>query len=228
MIAKHFFTENEIHFPVLDLHGHVDIDTTLELGCERDNSSEIVQHIASLLLKLESIYNVSGKCVDDLVEQLQFICTSSTQYIPKLVNDIFTKNNCAVDEAIVSELVDKLCHSNPLSAAFGPEGQFSSKFRRRKYFKENFSVIEPVEYILDPEGNCSFQYVPILQTLQQLLKNEDIVNNVLTKHSNISKLASFHDGQYFKLNAFHANEEFRISLILYVDDFEICNPLGTS
>ncbi|KAF3844268.1 hypothetical protein F7725_013609 [Dissostichus mawsoni] len=85
VIAKHpVFTENEIHFPVLDSHGHVDIDTTLELGCERDNSTSII----------------SGKCVDDLVEQLQFICTSSTQYIPKLVNDIFTKNNCAVDEAI--------------------------------------------------------------------------------------------------------------------------------
>ena len=136
------------------------------------------------------------------------------------------KNNCAVDEAIVSELADKLY--NPFSAALGPDGPFSSKFKRVKYYKENFSVIEPVEYILDPEEKSSFQYVPVLLSLQQLLKNEDIVKRLLTKHSDYSQLASFRDGQYFKLNEFHANEEFSISLILYVDDFEICNPLGTS
>lgn len=190
---------------MLESHGHVDIDTTLELDCERDSVgqatiNEIERNIGSFLLKLESVYNVSGKCVDDLVEQLHFICTSSSQYIPKLVSEIFTKNNCVVDEAIVSEFVDKLCHSNPFNAAFEPDGPFSSKYKRGKYFKENFRVIEPVEYILDPEGNCSFQYVPVRDSLQQLLNNEDIVNNVLTKHSNVSHLASFHDGQYFKQN----------------------------
>ena len=225
VIAKHpVATENEIDFLVLESDGHV--DTTLELDCGRDTSGEIEKNIGSLLLKLESIYNVSGKCVDDLVEQLQFICTASTQHFPKLVSDIFAKNNCAVDEAIVSELVDKL--SNPFSAALGPDGPFSSKFKRVKYYKENFSVIEPVEYILDPEEKSSFQYVPVLLSLQQLLKNEDIVKRLLTKHSDYSQLASFRDGKYFKQNEFHANEEFSISLILYVDDFEICNPLGTS
>ena len=81
---------------------------------------------------------------------------------------------------------------------------------------------------MDTEENCSFQYVPVLQSLQQLLKNEDIANSLLTIPSDYSQLASFRDGKYFKLNEFHANEEFSISLILHVDDFEICNPLGTS
>lgn len=76
---------------LLELDAHVDIDNASELGYERDISSEIEKNIGSLLLKLEGIYNVSDKCIDDLVEQLQFICRSSTQYIPKLVSDIFTK-----------------------------------------------------------------------------------------------------------------------------------------
>ncbi|MEQ2255474.1 hypothetical protein ILYODFUR_014214 [Ilyodon furcidens] len=95
--------------------------TWIVMGCERDTSGEIVKAVGSVLLKLESIYNVSCKCVDDLVEQLQFICTSSTEYISKLVSDIFTKNSCAI-EAIVSELVDKLHHSNPFTAVLGPDG----------------------------------------------------------------------------------------------------------
>lgn len=37
----------------------------------------------------------------------------------------------------------------------------------------------------------------------------------------------FWDGVLFKRNAI-LSKECAISLILYVDDFEICNPLGTS
>ncbi len=38
----------------------------------------------------------------------------------------------------------------------------------------------------------------------------------------------FEDGQYFKNNDFLSGEELRISVCLYGDDFEVCNPLGTS
>lgn len=100
----------------------------------------------------------------------------------------------------------KNCHCNPLCAAFSPDGPFASKFKRQKYFKENFCVIEPVEYHLDPEKNCTFQYVPILQSLLQLLSKED-VNNILTKKLNTSQLSSFHDGKYFRQNKLSATED---------------------
>lgn len=38
----------------------------------------------------------------------------------------------------------------------------------------------------------------------------------------------FEDGQHFENNEFLSGEELRISLCLYIDDFEVCNPLGTS
>lgn len=84
--------------------------------------------IGSLLLKLESICNVSGKCIDDLVEQL--FNTSSSQYLPNLVRDILAQNNCTVDEGVINDLVEKLCCCNPLSKAFGPDGPFISKSKR--------------------------------------------------------------------------------------------------
>lgn len=219
--------QNEL--PVLESVGELDSTVGLDSEESEDDTGVLEKLIGSLFLKLESVYNVSGKCIDDLVEQLQFICTSSSQYIPNLVRDILTQNNCTVDETVISELVEKLCRCNPLSKAFGADGPFVSKFKRAKYFKENFRIVEPVEYILDPVVNCTFQYIPILQSLQQLLNDKDIASWILTRHSSTaSQLSSFHDGEYYKSNEFHANGELRISLILYVDDFEICNPLGTS
>lgn len=38
----------------------------------------IEQNLAHLLLKLESIYNVPHRCIDELVEELQFISSSAS------------------------------------------------------------------------------------------------------------------------------------------------------
>lgn len=98
-------------------------------------------------------------------------------------------------------------------------------YKRRQYFKTQFEFVQPVEDILDSQENLSFQYVPLLQTLEHILTNKDIAHEVLKKKK---KISSLQDGKNFKENPFFAVDEPRIALILYVDDFEVCNPLGTS
>ena len=98
--------QNGSHTSSLESIDDVEFDHTVDLDCE-EQTGAYEEIIGSLLLKLESIYNVTGKCLDDLVEQLQFICASSSQYIPNLVRNILAKNNCTVDESVISELVEK-------------------------------------------------------------------------------------------------------------------------
>uniref|UniRef100_A0AAR2L1H0 C2H2-type domain-containing protein n=1 Tax=Pygocentrus nattereri TaxID=42514 RepID=A0AAR2L1H0_PYGNA len=110
VIVKHptatSFQHIQSHSSSLESNDDVEFDT-VDLDCE-GNVSAFLEVIGSLLLKLESIYNVTGKCLDDLVEQLQFICTLSSQHIPNLVRSILTQNNCTVDENVICELVEKL------------------------------------------------------------------------------------------------------------------------
>lgn len=193
-----------------------------------DISNEIYQRIGSLLLKLESVHNVSGKCIDDLVEELHFIYTASAPVIHQLVDASLKKHNCDVEEDTVKELVEELCKSHPTSKVLGAEGPFGSVYKRRQYFKTQFEFVQPVEYNLDTQENLSYQYVPILQTLRHILNNKDVAHEVLKKTVSSTQYKSFQDGKYFKENPFFAVEEPRIALILYVDDFEVCNPLGTS
>lgn len=47
------------------------------------------------------------------------------------------------------------------------------------------------------------------------------------KTENDFKYQTFRDGSHYQ-NKFFSVEENRVSLILYIDDFEVCNPLGTS
>ena len=41
-------------------------------------------------------------------------------------------------------------------------------------------------------------------------------------------LRQFFDGTFIRQNDFYTGEEIKLSIILYVNDFEVCNPLGTS
>ena len=70
--------------------------------------------------------------------------------------------------------------------------------------------------------------------MQQLLNCETVINKTVNlkekyKQGDSDKpvFKSFWDGVLFNRNAI-LSTGCAISLILYVDDFEICNPLGTS
>lgn len=131
-----------------------------------DGSNVVVEYIASLLLKLECVHNVSIRCIDELVDDLHFIASfAPISLVKSVIVSHFKKNNQTTDDTFITSLVEELCKSNPLSAALISVGPLSSLFKRGQYYKEKFEVVEPVEYVLEPNEKRSFQYIPILQSL---------------------------------------------------------------
>lgn len=200
-----------------------------------DLTNVIELKLASVLLKLENAFLVPSAAVNELLEELQYLIGNvSVPVTQKTIIHFLKDHNCQIDESVVKELATVLCTSNPIQAAIGNHGPLSTTWKRKTYYRKNFSVVKPVEYVLDRKNGKSFQYVPILKSLQQLLNCEPILNkatNLKEKHQpgdgDRQVYTSFWDGLFFKRNAI-LSKECAISLILYVDDFEICNPLGTS
>lgn len=93
-----------------------------------------------------------------------------------------------------------------------------------------FHVVDPVEYILDQKEGRNFQYVPILQSLSQILSPTDIQEIAFNSShtAQAGRYQSFRDGTHFEENTLLATENTTLPLILYINDFEVCNPLGTS
>lgn len=226
-------------------------ETEADLDIQSDDDSEIVsveslpkvikQKVGCLLLKLENILHVPAAAVDELVDELHFLLKSaSVPLVQATILDVFRNHGLPVDEAVIRDLACAVCVSNPVGECFGKDGLLATAFRRKKFYKENFCVIEPVEYILDAKENRTFQYIPVLQSLQQLLSKEHIFDQVIENKiaqektsvasgtSDCHYFKSFQDGLFYSQGDFWSQEELRISLTLYLDDFEICNPLGTS
>jgi len=131
---------------------------------EELKEDEIKLKLGHLLLKLQSIYNVPSKCINELVAELQFISSSlSGPGIKNTVNECLRKHDCVLDDPVISYLVKQLSESNSVSTALRADGPLATSYRRQQFFKDKFHVVEPVEFILDKKEGRTLQYVPILQ-----------------------------------------------------------------
>ncbi len=87
--------------------------------------------------------------------------------------------------------------------------------KRKKYYKDSFKVVEPIEYALDERGKRTLQYIPVLKFLQQLFTDGHILKGLdtgliseETKKEGI--YSSFRDGLFFKGNSFLSGGELRV------------------
>lgn len=105
--------------------------------------------------------------------------------------------------------------------------------RRKTFFKENFSYVEPTQIFLGSDSTGKqryFQYVPIKETLKSLLRQPTIREQY--KQSKLRRspdmvLEDVSDSQNVKDNALLQHYPSFLSLILYQDAFEVVNPLGS-
>ncbi|XP_028298400.1 uncharacterized protein LOC114460675 [Gouania willdenowi] len=197
--------------------------------------SAIEKQLAAALLKLEYLVHVPGTAIDEFLSELSYLSSAIEPLSKDIVSDVFKRHNIQVEDSVAT-IASAVHTSNPISKAVEKGGPLSSTYQRKKYYRNSFNVVEPLTFILNGNKFRSFQYVPILKSLQQLLSTKGILEKLKENHRGTTDLKrdptyeykSFKDGNHFLQNKFLNNEELRISICLYVDDFETCNPLGTS
>ena len=157
----------------------------------RDLTKDVELKLASVLLKLEHSYLVSSAAVNLLLEELQYLIgTVSVPVTQKTITQFLGAHNCQVDGSLVQELATEICTSHPIQLAIGTQGPLSTAWKRNKYYITKFSVVEPVEYIIDQKNRRSFQYIPVLKTLQQVLNCETILSRAVNLKEKLQSVSS--------------------------------------
>lgn len=198
-------------------------------------TNSIEEKIACILLKLENIVHIPKAVVDEVLSELHNILSCESLPLTKATVSSVFQNHCVhVEDSVVDELASVICKSNPLGIAIAKDGPLATAYKRKQYYTSHFKVVQPVEYILDAQKKRTFQYIPLLQSLQHLLSQEGVLDHIETPRtqdqplSGLKEYRTIRDSKYFKQNTFLSSENYKIAINLYVDDFEICNPLGTS
>ena len=105
----------------------------------------------------------------------------------------------------------------------------NSKYLFDKQLRQYFSFIPPREKSVRLQaGEVKFQYIFIIELLQVLLRKEHILDYVLGRVSTSNELVMRHPthGSSFQGSFFDVNYP-AVQLILYIDDFEVVNPIGS-
>lgn len=213
--------------PVLD-----EDDTSLgeeELtGVVNDLDAQLEHNLASLFLKMQTILNISESALQEIIQQIRQVFQLSEPLIFSVVEDILRRHYPDIDNAVVKDIVSAMTGTNVFLKHTTAGGSLSTSNRRATYIIKEFPVVEPVEFVTDKQGQ-NIVYIPLIIMLQALLNKDGVLDKALTTSSSKeNEYSNYRDGSHFNENAILAEEEFRIALGLYIDDFEVANPLGTS
>lgn len=165
----------------------------------------------------------------------------------EVINDVQSRAQEAVLTNFSSETTSSDLHKNiehSFNQLSNPFSELNTEAKRHKYFEEKWEIVEPVECVLgvrlDVRRDSSsriysqipvtdkYMYVPILGTLKSIFKNKDVRESFLEdRQSTNGVYKDINDGSYFQQHAMFSQQKHAIQILLYYDDFETANPLGS-
>ncbi|XP_051947286.1 uncharacterized protein LOC127618717 [Xyrauchen texanus] len=195
----------------------------------KDSTKELCE---SIVAKLQGS-GISNSLVTSIVGDLEELTdTLHSQAKHNMLSALPTSDPY---KFVINESFEKL--ENPFT-------NLNTEWKRNKYFKEKWGVVEPVEITLGMRYDSrlnqksgtydqvpvkdTFIYVPILETLEFMCRNPDICD-LLRKDCRLETdtFTDFSDGSYFKTHPLFTTKRHALQIQIYYDDFETANPLGS-
>ncbi|XP_059195787.1 uncharacterized protein LOC131976671 [Centropristis striata] len=216
-------SQNSSELDALDCNPLESMDGSGEL------QTQLRTNLASLFLKMHSVLHVSELAIQEIVESLAQIFMLSKPLVRESVIRVLQDHDQSISDGFLHELVEAIMNSNVFVSATSEGAELSTAKQRKTFVRSNYPLVMPVQNNVDSSGHTAV-YVPILQMIQTMFKSTNLLDKMSeAKPSPPGMYMSHEDGSYFKENQLLSEAgELKLSLILYLDDLEIANPLGTS
>ena len=91
------------------------------------------------------------------------VCCPFPCFIQLKFSEVFAKHNIEVEEEVIQEISNIVFENNPVLVTTSEKGKLSADYRRNRYFREHFSIIEPTELLYDRTSRKAFVYVSVIQ-----------------------------------------------------------------
>lgn len=148
-----------------------------EQDTERVDVDILERKVAQLFLSMQTVLHISKSAIQKIVEQLHDILDFSKCYALDKIREILAKHNIVTDNnQVVQNITNALFQTNPLFVTTSAQGKFFTDYRRNVYFKEQFELIEPTEYLYDRTQKKSFVDVSIAKQLECLLGQQQFLD----------------------------------------------------
>jgi len=214
---------------VCDEDGSVDhaVDISGDTAASEINVDEMLTQLSRLVLlfglRIREQYLLPKSTFVSIMSDVRDILTCYQGYISDIVKG--SGDNAPADCDL--SFMDDNCVLNSIWNSVVTETQL------KKNCKSLLGLIEPEEITLGVNTQTNkkdtYQYVSVVKTLKHYLEHEDVwesisVNRV--KYDGV--LYDYTDGHIFTEHAFFGANPNAIRLHFYVDELEVCNPLGSA
>jgi len=228
--ALHDMHEGALHE---DAGNEIDGDDPMDMNQEDMNiGSDVnqrdfnyVRHLGRFLLMLRETKKIPMNVCAEIVSEIHCILTECQDGTRAKLEAVLLSNGIAFDELDRKEEIFQ-CLEKALFAC----NDLSSESKQNRFFSTEFKFIEPVEIVLGTNENGHEDtaiYVPIKESLLALLSHDDVLACVLNDHTpNDGKLRDYCDGTAYATNHLFAGDRPALQLKMYLDDFQVTNPLG--
>ncbi|XP_066535471.1 uncharacterized protein [Hoplias malabaricus] len=216
-----------------DLRG---VECDLEEWDELDEGS-VIHRVALFLAKLRANSSQTLTAITYVVQQ-------TSTLVNDIVSSLRNKTMSFLKKIGQAETPEGQELEQKFAAAAEPFRNFESEYKQMKYFASTGYLVQPVEEPLpgfsytqkrvSTTGSVrqvavrdTFQRVPLRPLLKLVLESPETMEKILAwREQEIGALQDFRDGTMFKASALFSRE-FAIPLLLYCDECETVNPLGS-
>lgn len=203
-------------------------DVVSDKICQSETLQEqYVRSLALFLIKLQSKHLLPAATVQQIVDEIALLHDLGKEYMIGQIKFVLGQYDVATNN--IEKIAEELLH---LSAHSHANSILHTDHLRKKYFQQHFSYITPesVYLGLDEVNKAAYAYyVPVKDTLMELLQDTSIVFQVLNPNSNLpTVLQDYSDAELCRKNSFLQSNPKCIKLIIFQDAFEVVNPLGSA
>lgn len=196
-------------------------------------SDDYIDFVVSFLLKFYHNTNVTRKCIQQVVENTH-----------ELLGDIFS-HLLTIVNAHSNNMPPDITNKFRLFFLNNPFNELLTEHKRFKYFENSANFIKATEVeigrVLDDRRKngsvfldfrwCKLQVVSIEKVLTRFLQTDNvlpvILNHIEEQANNSETITSIFNAKLWKTIRQNFENKVVLPIIIYFDDFECGNPLGT-
>jgi len=188
-----------------------------ESESERQTKKDAEYDILKFVLNLRVKKCVTEQSTEYIIQKFENLITDCIDQTQNSLNNI--------EEELGNLSISTIC--NPLKKLQSNLLDFNTVYKQNQRLQQD-PFVAPISINDNLSDGDSVIYIPIIETLKSLLKHEDIISFVTKPHSNINSdiISDYSSCNRFQ-NSFFSRKN-TISIQLYIDDFTLSNPLGTS
>ncbi|XP_071812827.1 uncharacterized protein [Apostichopus japonicus] len=178
------------------------------------------------VLKLREVHKLPRTILDEVASEYNKLFVSNLLDIENAINTDLAAMGVNIKDC---PNIQGVLKENKLRKAIE---HMASENHQLHFCRQQLNMVDPLQICLGFEASGkkeTFEYVSILGTLQSMLLNAEILAHVINGHSSRDPdiMMDYCDGAKFKCSRLFQIHSTAIQIHLYVDDFEVVNPLGT-